>query len=50
MLELGKISMNGNVVSIEEAFKPQSLTQLETMGSELDLLLQHDKRLQYYGN
>jgi hypothetical protein len=35
--------MNGNVVGIEEAFKLQSLTQRETMGSELDLLLQHDK-------
>ncbi len=43
MLELSKIATNGNVVSIEEAFKPQSLTQCETMGSELDLLLQHDK-------
>jgi hypothetical protein len=41
--ELGKKVLNGNAVNIEEAFKPQSLTQCETMGSELDLLLQHDK-------
>ncbi len=43
MLELGKKALNGNAMSIEEAFKPQSLIQRETMGSELDLLLQHDK-------
>ncbi len=35
--------MNGNVVSIEATSKPQSLTQRETMCSELDLLMQHDK-------
>lgn len=43
VLELSKKAINGNAVSIEEASKPQSLIQHETMGSELDLLLQHDE-------